>query len=91
MKRDLIELFLNEIYSKPPRKNYPTNKINYNNIDEIGSNDLADFPEYKSSNNKRFRYIFVSFDKFSKKIWCIPLKNKYGETMTQNLSNLLTK
>ena len=42
-KEDNTETFINEIYSKPPKKNYETNKIIYNHIDEIWSIDLADF------------------------------------------------
>ena len=55
MKKDLPRIFIDEIYSKPPKKNYPTNKIVYNHIDEIWSIDLADMVDYKISNNKGFR------------------------------------
>ena len=37
MKRDLIKTFVDEMYSKPPQKNYPTSKIVFNSIDEIWS------------------------------------------------------
>ena len=65
MRKDLIKIFIDEIYSSPPRKNYPTNEIVYNQIDEIWSIDLEDFSDYKTSNNKRFRYTFVIKDNFS--------------------------
>ena len=55
MKRDLTKFFIDEIYSTPPRTNYPNNKVVYNHIDEIWSIGLADMIEYKVSNNKRFR------------------------------------
>ena len=42
-KRDNTKTFIDEIYTKPPKKNYPTNKIIYNHIYEIWSIDLADF------------------------------------------------
>ena len=74
MKKDLTKIFIDEIYSKPPRRNYPTNKIIYNHIDEIWSIDLADFSDYKTSNNKGYRYIFIIIDNFSKYLWAIPLK-----------------
>ena len=90
MKKDLTKIFIDEIYSKPPRKNYPTNKIVYNHIDEIWSIDLADMIDYKISNNKGFRYIFVVIDNFSKYLWAIPLKNKYSQTITNEFSNILT-
>ena len=76
MKRNLAKIFINEIYSKPPEKNYETNKIVLHHIDENWSIDLADVIDYKVSNNKRFRYIFIINDSFSEYIWAIPLKNK---------------
>ena len=91
VKKDLIKIFIDEIYSKPPKKNYPTNKIIYNHIDEIWSIDLADFADYKTSNNKGYRYIFIIIDNFSKYLWAIPLKNKYSQTITNEFSNILTE
>ena len=91
MKRDLTKIFIDEIYSTPPRKNYPTNKIVYNHIDEIWSIDLADMIDYKISNNKGYRYIFIVIDNFSKYLWAIPLKNKYSNTITNEFSNILIK
>ena len=90
IKKDLTKIFIDEIYSKPPRKNYPTNKIVYNFVDEIWSIDLADFSDYKTSNNKGFRYIFIVIDNFSKYLWAIPLKNKYSQTITNEFSNILS-
>ena len=66
MKKELIRTFITEIYSKPPKKIDPTNKIVYNHIDELWSIDLADMVDYKTSNNKGFRYIFIIIDNFSK-------------------------
>ena len=90
MKRDLTKIFIDEIYSKPPRKNYETNKIKYNHIDEIWGIDLADMIDYKISNDKGFRYIFIVIDDFSKYLWARPLKNKYSQTITNEFSNILT-
>ena len=90
MKRDLTKSFIDEIYSKPPKKNYPTNKKVYNHIDEIWSIKLADMVDYKVSNNKGFRYIFIIIDNFSEYLWAIPLKNKYSQTITNEFSNVLT-
>ena len=90
MKRDLTKIFIDEIYSTPPRKNYPTNKIVYNHIDEIWSIDLADMIDYKISNNKGFRYIFIIKDNYSKYLWAIPLKNKHRQTITDEFSYILT-
>ena len=91
MKRDLIKIFIDEIYSKPPIKNYPTNKIIYNHIDETWSIDLADMIDYKASNNKGFRYVFVIIHNYSKYSWGIPLKNKNSKRMTDEFSHVLSK
>ena len=42
MKKHLVKIFIDEIYSSRAGKNYPINKIVYNHIDEIWSIDLAD-------------------------------------------------
>ena len=76
-------------HSKPPKKNFPTNKIVYNHNDDIWSIDLAEFSDYKISNNKGFRYIFVIKDNYSKYLWAIPSK-KYNQTITDEFSNILT-
>ena len=90
IKKDLIKIFIDEIHSTPPKKNYETNKIIYNLIDEIWSIDLADMIDYRISNNKGFRYIFVIIDNYRKYLWAIPLKNKYSQTITNEFSNILT-
>ena len=90
MKKDLTKIFIDEIYSNPPKKNYPTNKLIHNHIDEIWSIDLADMIDYKTSNNKGYRYIFIVIDNFSKYLWAIPLKNKYSQTIANEFSNILT-
>ena len=73
-------------------RNYPTNKILYNHIDEIWSVDLANMIDYKISiiYIKSYRYIFIVIDNFSKHLWAIPLKNKYSQTITNEFSNILT-
>ena len=91
INKDLIKIFVDEIYSKPPMTNYPTNKIVYNYIDEIWSIDLADMIDYKISNNKGFRYIFIIIDNYSKYLRAIPIKNKNSETTTDELPNVLSK
>ena len=89
-KKDNIKIFIDVIYSSPPKKNYETNKIVNNHIDEIWSIDLADMIDYNISNNKGFGYIFVIVDIFSKYLWAIPLKNKYSQTITNEFSTILS-
>ena len=90
MNRNLTKIFIDEIYSKPPKRNYPTNKIIDNQINEIWSIDLADMVDYKISNNKGFRYMFIIIDNSSKYLWAIPFKNKNNQTKRNELSNFLT-
>ena len=89
-RRDLTKIFIDEIYRTPPKKNYPSNKIIYNHIDEIWSIYLADMIDYKTSNNKGYRYIFIVVDNFSNYLWAIPLKNEYSQTIKNEFSNILT-
>ena len=87
LKRDIIETFFDEIYSRPPRKNYPTEKRIYEHIDEIWYFDLADMIDYITSNNKDIRYIFIIIEKFSKNAWCVLLKTIIAQTIAQEFSN----
>ena len=91
MKKDLTKIFIDETYSSPPKKKYPTNKIVNIHLDELWSIDLADMIDHKNSKNKGFRYIFIFVDNFSKYLWAIPLKNKYSQTITTEFLNILTK
>ena len=51
MTQKSIKLFINEIYSKPPKKNYPTNKTDVYHIDDIWSLDILDLKDYDPENN----------------------------------------
>ena len=89
-KKDNIKSFIDEIYSKHLKKNLETNKIFYNHIDEIWNIDLADFTDYKNSNNKGLRYILIIIGTFSKFTWAIPLKSKSAQAITEEISNIVT-
>ena len=89
-KKDLRKIFFDEIYSEPQMRYYPTNKIVYNHIDEIWSIDLADMIDYRISNIKGFRYLFVINDNFKKYLWVVPLKHKNSQTITNEFSIILT-
>ena len=71
-------------------KSYQTNKMINFHIDEIWSFDLADMIDYKISNNKGFRYIFIIIDNFLKYLWAIPLEKIYSKTITVEFSKILT-
>ena len=46
MTQKNIKTFINEIHSKPPKKNYDTNKTNVYYIDNIWSLDILDLKDY---------------------------------------------
>ena len=45
MTQKNIKIFINEIYSKPPKKNYITNKTDVYYIDDIWSLDILDLKD----------------------------------------------
>ena len=49
------------------------------------------FLDYKTSNIKKFRYIFIIIDSFSKYVWAIPLRNENSKTITDEFPNVLIK
>ena len=66
MTQKTIELFIDEIFSKPPKKNYATNKIDVYHFEDILSLDILDLKDYGLENNRGYRYIMVVIDNFSK-------------------------
>ena len=89
MTQKNIKIFINEIYSKPPKRNYATNKTDVYYIDDIWSLDILDLNDYGSKNNRGFRYVFVVIDNFSKFGWTTPLKNKNAQTIKDSFENIL--
>ena len=89
MKKDLTKIFISEIYSKPTKKNFPTNKTIIKSIDDTWSSDLLDMNDYGIKNNKSYRYILVVIDNFSKLGWTIPLKNKFVQSITDAFSQVV--
>ena len=89
MTQKNIKIFINEIYSKPPKKNYFTNKTDVYHIDDIWSLDILDLKDYGPENNRGYRYVLVTIDNFSKYGWAIPLKNKNAQTIKDSFENIL--
>ena len=89
MTQKNIKIFINEIYSKPPKKYYATNKTVVYHIDDIWSLDILDLKDYGPENNRGYRYVLVTIDNFSKYGWTIPLKNKNGRTIKDSFENIL--
>ena len=89
MTQKNIKIFINEIYSKPPKKNYITNKTDVYYIDDIWSLDILDLKDYGPENNRGYRYVLVVIDNFSKFGWTVPLKNKNAQTIKDSFENIL--
>ena len=53
--------------------------------------DILDISDYKIWNDERCGHIFVIIDNFSNYTWCIPLKNKNAQTVTNEFLKNLTQ
>ena len=89
MTQKNIKIFINEIYSKPPKKYYATNKTDVYYIDDIWSLDILDLKDYGPKNNRGYRYVLVTIDNFRKFGWTVPLKNKNAQTIKDSFENIL--
>ena len=89
MTQKSIEIFINEIYSKPPKKNYATNETDVYIIDDIWSLDILDLKDYGPENNRNYRYVLVIIDSFSKFGWTVHLKNINAQTIKDSFENIL--
>ena len=91
MTQKNIKIFINDIYSEPPKKNYVTNKTDVYHIDDIWSLDILDLKDYGPENNRKYRYVLVVIDNFSKFGWTVPLKNKNAQTIKDSFENILIR
>ena len=89
MTQKNIKIFINEIYSRGPKKNYDTNKTEVHYIDDIWSLDILDLKDYGPENNRGHRYVLVIIDNFSKFGWTVALKNKNAQTIKDSFENIL--
>ena len=89
MNQKTIKFFTDEIYSKPPKKIYATNKTDVYHIDDISSVDILDLQDYGPENIRGYRYVLVVIDNFSEFGWTIPLKNKNAKTIRGSFENII--
>ena len=89
MTQKNIKIFIIEIYSKPPKKFYATNKTDVYHIDDIWSLDILDLKDYGLEKNRGYRYVLVTIDNFSKYGWTVPLKNKNAITIKDSFETIL--
>ena len=90
MTQKNVKIYIKEIYPKPPKQNYATNKMDVYHIDDISSLDLLDLKDYGRKNNRGCSYVLVIIDSFSKFVWTVPLKNKTAITIKDSLENIIT-
>ena len=83
-KKDKTKTFIEAIISKPPEKKYKTIKIIYKHIDEIWTIGLLDLNDFKTSNNRGYRFFLEVIDIFSKFGWTIPLKNQISQAISDD-------
>ena len=84
-----MKLFITEIYSSSPKNHYGTKQTMIKSIDDTWSSDFLDMNDYGPKNNRGYRYILVVIDKFNKFGWTIPLKNRYAESITDALPQIV--
>ena len=89
MTQKSIEIFMNKIYSKPPKKKYTTNKTDVYHIDDIWSLDILDLNNYGPENYRRYRYVLVIIDMFSKYDWTTPLKYAKAQIIKDSFEKIL--
>ena len=81
--------FVNEICSKPSKRNYSTNKTDVFLIDDIWSLDILDSKDWGAENKRGYRYVVVVIDNFSKFGWTVLLKNRNAQTIKNSFKNIL--
>ena len=91
MTQKNIKIFIKEIYSKGPKRNYFTNKTDVYHIDDIWSLDILDLKDYGPENNRGYRYVLVTIDNFSKYGWTVPLRNKNAQTIEDSFEKNFNK
>ena len=89
MTQKNIKIFINEIYSKSPKKYYPTNRTDVYHVDDTWSLDILDLKDYGPENNRGYRYVLVIIDNFSKYGWTVPLRHKNAITIKDSFENIL--
>ena len=87
MSQKTINIFKNQLHSKPSKKKYNTNKTDVYHIADIWSLDVLDLKNNGPENKRGYRYVWVVIDNFSKFGWTIPLKGKNSQSK-KTLSNL---
>ena len=89
MTQKNIEIFIKEMYSKGPKKNYATDKTDVHHMNDNWNLDILVLKECGPKNNRGYRYVLVIKDNFSNYGWTVPLKNKNAQTIKDSFENII--
>ena len=89
MTRKNVKTSINETYSKPPKKNYATNKTDVYHINDVWSLDILDLKDYGPEHNRRYRYVLVIINNFSEFGRTVPIKNNNAQTIKDSFEKFL--
>ena len=87
MTQEKIDVFSNQIYSKPAKKNYSTKKTDVCHFDNNWSLVILDLKDYGPEKKRGFLYVLVVFKNFSKIGWTLPFTNKTPQTIKESFKN----
>lgn len=79
---------VNEIH-KDVRINFPRRSVQQRGIDDLWQADLIDM-QFAFKINKKFKFIIIVIDVFSKYAWASPLKTKTKEEVSKVFESILT-
>ena len=89
MTQKTIEFFLDEIWSKPPKEIYPTNKTDFYHFDDFWSSDVSDLKENDPEKDKGVKNDLEVINNFSKFGWTVPLENISAQTKKDSFESFL--
>ena len=84
-----IKIFIDKVNSETLERNYPTNKTNVYYVDDFWRLDMLDLKNHGPENNRKYRYVLVVIDNFSKFGWTARSKNKNAQTIKDSIEIIL--
>lgn len=78
---------VNELFTQK-RINFPRRRVVLKGLGDLFQADLMYLPDCRYR-GQTFKYALVVIDCFSKKVWCTPLADKTGKSVTEAMENIL--
>jgi hypothetical protein len=78
-----------ELYA-PVRIHFPRRRIEVRNLTDLAQSDLADMSKL-ASKNKGHKFFLLLINCFSRKIYCVPIKDKSGKNVANALLKILNE